>query len=76
MPRMELEQANKLMVEAQAASDRAMRSHQLAMTAFNVACARFDWKQAQVEHDTALFFLDSMMLTLVSMHQITEAAQP
>jgi hypothetical protein len=56
-----------------AAADKAQRAiyaHNLAMQAFNVAVARFDFKLAQKEQDMALASLSENMDAIQALHRI------
>lgn len=58
---------------ANVSAARAMAQHDLAMTAFRVACARFDWALAEKEHRAALDHLDAYMNAVQACHRLAEA---
>lgn len=58
--------------EAHTAAQRAMTLHGLAMTAFGVACARFEWKIAAKEHQLAIEYLDAYLNAMMTCHRLAQ----
>lgn len=58
--------------QCQAEARRASELHQLAVQAFGIACARFDWKQAEKEHQLAADHLDAYLNALAACHRLAQ----
>jgi hypothetical protein len=58
--------------KSNADAQRALQQHQLAMQAFNIACARFEWTKAEEEQRLALDYLDAYMNAIASCHKLAQ----
>jgi len=56
--------------KCRAAVLRAQEQHQLALQAFSVACARFDWPLAAHEHQLAVDHLDAYLIAMMACHRL------
>lgn len=66
------QEAMERAAEANTQAQRAMFHHGLAMQAFSVAIARWDWTLAEKEHRAALDHLDAYMNALMSCQRIAQ----
>jgi len=70
---MTVDEATRATAAASQASQRAMCQHQLALQAFGIACARYDWALAEKEHQLILHHLDAYLVAVMSCHKISQA---
>lgn len=72
---MTLAEANERVAAISTVCQKAMHQHQLAITAFNVACARYDWATAEKEQALALHHMGEYLDSVAACHKVSESLQ-